>query len=213
MNTTLKLKRGDEQGPGIVRVISGRLIDLHNPQWKDIDINDIAWSISKQIRYNGHIPYDYTVARHSIIMSYFVAREYAMEALLHDAGEAYTGDIIYPIKLDYPEMEDLEDSITGVIMIKYNGGKQSFRETKNSKMRYVYHKSDEISFADKLIAQHECFRFDRPGQYVPEMDIAEQRAQLDVDLGSLQYIGMCDDKTAFLKRFYMLYDQNIIDGS
>ena len=201
MHIVKPLQRGDAQPPGVLRTISGRLIDLRNPKTEDIDINDIAWSLSKQIRYNGHIPYDYTVARHSVIMSYFVPPARALEALLHDAGEAYCGDIIYPIKIAYPEMEELEDGVTGVIMNKYNYGSQV---SVDSKSRFVYRKSASVEEADKLIAQHECSRFGRPGQFIQEMHNAERQAESEVGLGNLYHAGMVGDREAFLNRFYNL---------
>lgn len=219
MNAVLKepeVRRGDYQGPCVIRVISGKLVDLNHPDPDTIDINDIAWSLSKQIRYNGHIPYDYTVARHSIIMSYFVSPECAMEALLHDAGEAYCGDIIYPIKISHPELEDFEDRVTAVIMQKYNNGKNVFHVDKDGddskfegqtlkKKVAQYKKSEEIARADILIARHECSRFGRPGEYIPMMMMAECNAIYECGLKPLETTGMKGDRLAFLRRFDMLY--------
>ncbi len=211
MNAVVKLMppliRGDTFGPGIVRVHSGKLIDLANVGREDIAIGDIAWSLAKLIRYNGHIPFDYTVARHSVIMSYFVPEENAMEALLHDSGEAFCGDIIQPLKRLFPELEDFEDAITAQVMLKYNDGKQV--SSVSGKPGIYYTKSDVIAHADVLIYQHECYRFGRPGQYVAEMHEAERTAMVEVGLGSVYHHGMEGDRDAFLNRFYKLRTMNL----
>jgi len=197
------LSHVDEHGPGQVRVNSGRLIDLADPRPNDFLIEDIAWALGTMVRYNGHIPYPYTVARHSIIMSYYVPAENAMEALLHDAGEAYCGDIIKPLKRLYPDLEDFEDNITAVIHNKFNGGKNvHFSDTTTT--GYIYKKSDIIAHTDVLIYQHECYRFNRPGRYVPGMHNAERQAMHECGLGSLYMTGMQGDREAFLNRFYDL---------
>ena len=70
-----------------------------------INIDDIAWSLSMQCRFNGHVSKFYSIAEHSILMAYYFVNKnlfmYALMALLHDAGETYTGDIISPIKRDF----------------------------------------------------------------------------------------------------------------
>lgn len=190
---------GDSNGPGVIRVKSGRLVDLQNPKITDIFFDDIAWSLSRQIRYNGHIPYNYTVARHSIIMSYYVAEEHAMEALLHDAGEAYMSDVVNPLKKLFPAIEEMEDRITALIMKKYhptlviNGG--------------MYEKSEEVGDADREIYVHECWLFDRPdGQQNERMEWAEQQAINENGLDDLTFTGMESDYRAFCHRFWQLFE-------
>lgn len=195
------LIQGDDNGPGVVRMVSGVLIDLANPKPHELLIDDIAWSLAKIIRYNGNIPYDYTVARHSVIMSHYVPPEYAMEALLHDAGEAYCGDIIKPLKRLHPDLELFEDNITGLIMQKFNDGKQVFKRPTS---KHLYEKSDVIEHADVLIYQHECYRFNRPGQYVAGMHNAERAAMTENGLMSLYHTGLYGDREAFLNRFHQL---------
>lgn len=63
-----------------------------------IRIRDIARGLATKFRYNGHTVVPYTVAEHSVIVSLYVAPEFARQALLHDATEAYLGDMIRPIK-------------------------------------------------------------------------------------------------------------------
>lgn len=69
-----------------------------DPREDEVDIRDIAHSLSMQCRYGGHSIRFYSVAEHSVLMSRMVAPEYAMWALLHDAAEAYLADVPRPLK-------------------------------------------------------------------------------------------------------------------
>ncbi len=79
---------------------SGTVVDLLNPKPDDIHIDDIAWSLSRMSRYLGHtlgIPYN--VAQHSVLVAEIVTeKQAAAVALMHDAHEAYLGDIVGPLK-------------------------------------------------------------------------------------------------------------------
>lgn len=68
------------------------------PDPADIDIRDIAHALSLICRYGGHPSGFYSVAEHSVLLSRAVPAEMAFDALMHDAAEAYLGDIPRPIK-------------------------------------------------------------------------------------------------------------------
>jgi len=82
-----------------IRTYSGLLIDLLNPDPKLIMLGDIAHSLSLINRFGGHTPQPYSVAEHSILVasSYDDPKDYRT-ALLHDASEAYLGDMVGPLK-------------------------------------------------------------------------------------------------------------------
>lgn len=85
-----------------------------------IDIRDIAHAACVR-RFGGHSK-PYTVAEHSVRVSWLAPPEWRLYYLLHDAGEAYTGDWIYPLKKYYAgtPIEALAKSIQGEIDTKYN---------------------------------------------------------------------------------------------
>lgn len=102
---------------------SGIWVDLSDPKTSDIDIEDIAWSLSNIMRFNGHLSTQISVARHSLEVSRLVPPELALAALLHDAHETYVGDVVRPVKR-YLEahgvnLDDYEGFWQTLIWLKY----------------------------------------------------------------------------------------------
>lgn len=80
---------------------SGTPCFIDCPEASDINIHDVALSLSRISRWGGRTRADkiaFSVAQHSVICSYLVPQEDKLEALLHDATEAYLGDVISPLK-------------------------------------------------------------------------------------------------------------------
>lgn len=78
----------------------GRRVHPMAPAPEEIEIGDIAHSLSQMCRFLGHTEVFYSVAQHSVHVSERVPREDALWGLLHDASEAYLCDLPSPIKLD-----------------------------------------------------------------------------------------------------------------
>lgn len=78
---------------------TGRQFWSYTPRSEDVCIDDIALALAKSCRFAGHVRRDvwlYSIAQHSVLVSEVVPLECARHALLHDAHEAYTQDIIRP---------------------------------------------------------------------------------------------------------------------
>lgn len=103
-----------------MQTYSGKPFYPTSPSVDDVDILDIAHSLSNLCRFNGHCWKFYSVAQHSVIVSRVCAKEYALDGLLHDATEAYIGDIIRPVKYSIPDVERIEARIFDVIAEKFN---------------------------------------------------------------------------------------------
>ena len=82
---------------------SGKHFDFNNLSAADICIEDISCALSNLCRFTGHVQDFYSVAQHSVHVSYLVPPEFALEALLHDAAEAYCNDISAPRKRLLPD--------------------------------------------------------------------------------------------------------------
>lgn len=77
---------------------TGKIFDLANPTEDMICIEDIAHHLSIENRFNGATKFAYSVAYHSLLVCKFAPEEYKLEALLHDAAEAYCKDLPLPLK-------------------------------------------------------------------------------------------------------------------
>lgn len=82
----------------IITTWSGRHINLLLPCPSDIAIDDIAAALSRLARFGGHTSRPYTVAEHCCLGAEFCTPERRFEFLLHDATEAYLGDVTGPLK-------------------------------------------------------------------------------------------------------------------
>lgn len=91
----------NDRGP-FVQTYTGRIYYPLDPSPLDVDICDIAHSLSNICRFNGHTSYFYSVAHHSTLVSMIAESEHGLDAaragLFHDAHEAYCGDIVRPMK-------------------------------------------------------------------------------------------------------------------
>jgi uncharacterized protein len=77
---------------------SGRYVNLLKPDPVSISITDIAHALSQINRFGGHTRRFYSVAQHCVLTSRLVPLQYRLHALLHDAAEAYFGDMVQPLK-------------------------------------------------------------------------------------------------------------------
>ncbi len=102
-----------------MQTFTGRAFYPMDPRVEDIDPLDIAHALSLLCRYGGHVNRFYSVAEHCVLMSYAVAPENALWALLHDATEAYMGDMIRPLKLAMPTYRIAEDHLMKVICDRF----------------------------------------------------------------------------------------------
>lgn len=99
---------------------SGKHFDLLDPKPEQVDHRDIFAAISKLCRFTGHCSEMYTVGQHSLLVMSLVPPEFRFEALMHDAAEAYTGDIGTPMKVALgPAFREIEHRIEAVVREKY----------------------------------------------------------------------------------------------
>lgn len=81
----------------------------------DVSIEDIAHGLAFQCRFNGQTRTFYSVAQHSLLVAGLVPARLRLAALLHDAAEAYLGDMVKPLKAAFPEFSRLEERVMAII--------------------------------------------------------------------------------------------------
>ena len=105
----------------IILTWSGKRFNLLDPQPEDVSIFDIARSLANICRFTGHTSRFFSVAEHCVRVSKMVPEEDALYGLLHDATEAYVGDLSFPLK-HQPEMQpylDIEAKVWAAIAAKF----------------------------------------------------------------------------------------------
>lgn len=89
-----------ERSELLLHTASARMVDVMKPDPQTIAIEDIARSLSRIPRWLGHTSGDvaYSVAQHSVRVSLLLqGTGCELEGLLHDAHEAFLGDIPRPV--------------------------------------------------------------------------------------------------------------------
>lgn len=95
----------------IIQTYSGSYINFLDFTENVYKIDDIAHALSNICRFTGHCKEFYSVAQHCVIASHNVPKEYALDALMHDAVEAYLGDVSSPLKQFLPEYKRIEKEL------------------------------------------------------------------------------------------------------
>lgn len=115
----------DINGSEWLQTIDGRAFFVLDPESDDVDIDVIAHALSLQCRFNGHVSRFYSVAEHSclvseILESWSEPHEIQLVGLLHDASEAYLGDVIRPVKAVLPRYRELEKRVEQAIATRFD---------------------------------------------------------------------------------------------
>ena len=109
---------------GLVATNSGRLVSLIHPRVEQIHLADIAHHLSFINRWIGASEIPVSVASHSLFVANLVAKTNpgaGLNGLMHDAAEAYTGDISRPLrKILGSSISDIEHNLNRVIYEKFD---------------------------------------------------------------------------------------------
>jgi hypothetical protein len=97
----------------------GISFNLVEPTPEMIEIGDIAHALANLCRFTGHTKSFYSVAEHCVRASREVPAAFALEALLHDATEAYLGDVSSPLKALLPDYQAIEHRLDAVIRQRF----------------------------------------------------------------------------------------------
>lgn len=116
----LGIEPDNERGAWMSVYTGGKFFPL-DPRPEEIFIGDIAHALSLNNRFNGHTKWPYSVAQHSVLCAKYIEGDSntKLAALLHDATEAYIGDMIRPIKFYMQDFKEIEHKIEKVVMKKF----------------------------------------------------------------------------------------------
>ena len=102
-----------------IMLTSGSYFDYEDPRGSPFTIEDVAIALGKICRFNGHCNGFYSVAEHSVYVSKIVPKPDALAGLLHDASEAFLGDMPGPLKWISPEFRRFEATIEEAVLERF----------------------------------------------------------------------------------------------
>lgn len=94
-----------------------------DPRPEEVDLGVIATGLSRINRFNGHTTQPYSVAEHSIhcaMRGWSTSDTLAKACLLHDAAEAYLGDLVRPVKRAMPNFDVFEERVMVAICERFH---------------------------------------------------------------------------------------------
>ena len=111
-----------------IRLRSGGYFDFANPKPDQFTIEDIAGALSKLCRFGGQSSSFYSVAEHLILCDEIALkmgcdRDCRRAVIMHDAAEAFCGDVVKPLKImleSYAKIEQaVEDAVAAAFGIDF----------------------------------------------------------------------------------------------
>jgi hypothetical protein len=181
-------------------------LDLHID---DIDIKDIAHSLACSNRFIGHTAQPISIAQHSMFVAMLVraalpedlsiSRGYILQALLHDASEAFLGDITKWLKLTdcMAGYRQAEFEAQGTIYLAFD---------------VPLVDSKELYDADQFMVRFEAMRswptypLDVQGYEEPTTEELTQFATATRSLGRWDPWSWEESEARFLELFYQLHN-------
>jgi hypothetical protein len=117
--TLMDAAKAENRNGDWMTTYTGRRFYPTNPNPDDIAIEDIAHALAHICRFGGHSLEFISVAQHCVHVSRLVPREFARLALMHDAPEAYMGDMIQPLKKSMAKFKSVELQIWRAVATKF----------------------------------------------------------------------------------------------
>lgn len=158
----------------------GTYFDFLFPDPSTICRRDIAWALSHVCRFNGHCTSFYSVAQHSVLVSHLVPAPLQFEALLHDAAEAYVGDVVAPLKQLLPDFKAIEKRVERAIADRYGLPHEVAPEIKHADLRLLRTEQRDLTAA--------------AGDYWPGLDGFEPLAERIVPLAPLDALQLFNQR-------------------
>lgn len=174
-----------------IQTFTGRKFWPLDPRPEDVDIADLAHQLSNVCRYGGATRSFYSVAQHSVLVSRYVPRRFARVALLHDAAEAWIGDMVRPLKYQ-PEMTEFRAAETRIERAVF----QAFGVAVSAEAHAAVKKIDDQIIIDEI----GCLMADPPAYWDRMGDLEP----LDIKIRAMPPRAA---ERAFFHRFYELFPE------
>lgn len=177
LSGAIRAHQSMRQGSSWIDTNSGAIINFLNIEHRSIQIEDIAQGLSNTCRFAGQIQKFYSVAEHSVLVYKYCKDKLKdlphgaflgvlMSALMHDAPEAYIGDMTTPLKILCPGFKVIEADLEKVL-----------RETFGLDVLFSH---AMIKEADKALFEIERFKFRGDEGYETKFKLPE-----DVEIRNL----------------------------
>lgn len=95
-----------------ITLLSGVVFNHTAPHLcEHVTVDDLARPLSNICRFAGQMPYFYSVAQHAVNVARILPEEHQFTGLMHDTAEAFTNDIVTPLKHKVPLFREIEQLI------------------------------------------------------------------------------------------------------
>lgn len=140
-------------------------------------IDDVLRALPMINRYTGQTLYPYSVAQHSMVLTHWMATEggvseahLLMTTLMHDAAEAFIGDIIRPIKrMINNDIRLLEDCIMAGLMRQLIPEPELLAEAQGEDFQTYLHAKDTALAATEA----RTLQCNNILPHIPDMNVVE----------------------------------------
>ena len=175
----------------LIETATGVAFDILKPTVEMVHIEDIAHALSQMNRFTGHCRFPYPVSQHSRFVSHLVPDEFALWGLLHDASEAYIGDMNRPMKHFSTAGEAycrVEKHLMNIICDKFELNREEPEAVKEADDLMLYAEKQQLM----------------PCKMEWTVKWSESEKAADVKIVETPFR---DNKQLFLNRFYQLYNK------